>query len=116
MPRKTPTAVCCDCNGPPVVGYGPAVPAVRQPRVRNDTPYACIKCGADRRSARSGGCRVGMCWACRYGTRPNGDLALWVPTDAAPGSEEKLSVLAERVRMGLPLHHPRDARITREAS
>ena len=31
-------------------------------------------------------------------------------TDALPGSHEKLSVLAERVRLGLPLWHPSDRR------
>ncbi len=29
-------------------------------------------------------------------------------TDAMPGTREKLEVLAERVRAGLPLWHPRD--------
>ena len=29
-------------------------------------------------------------------------------TDALPGSDAKLSVLAERVRLGLPLWHPSD--------
>lgn len=32
-----------------------------------------------------------------------------VPTDALPGSEEKVAVLADRARKGLALHHPRDA-------
>jgi len=31
-------------------------------------------------------------------------------TEALPGSNEKLAVLAERVRMGLPLWHPSDRR------
>lgn len=31
-------------------------------------------------------------------------------TQATPGSKEKLAVLAERVRMGLPLWHPSDRR------
>jgi len=30
------------------------------------------------------------------------------PTGAMPGSQEKLEVLAERLRMGLPLWHPGD--------
>lgn len=30
------------------------------------------------------------------------------PTGAMPGSNEKLEVLAERLRMGLPLWHPAD--------
>lgn len=29
-------------------------------------------------------------------------------TQAMPGTTDKLSVLAERVRLGLPLWHPRD--------
>ncbi len=33
------------------------------------------------------------------------------PTDALPGSEEKIRVLAERARLGLPLWHPLDARL-----
>jgi hypothetical protein len=31
------------------------------------------------------------------------------PTSAAPGSEEKVAVLAERARLGLSLWHPHDA-------
>ncbi len=31
-------------------------------------------------------------------------------TTALPGSEEKLQILAERVRCGLPLWHPSDRR------
>lgn len=31
-------------------------------------------------------------------------------TNAMPGSAEKLSILAERVRAGLPLWHPSDRR------
>lgn len=30
------------------------------------------------------------------------------PTDALPGTEEKLQILAERVASGLPLWHPED--------
>jgi hypothetical protein len=30
------------------------------------------------------------------------------PTDALPGSERKLAILAERLRAGQPLWHPRD--------
>ena len=29
-------------------------------------------------------------------------------TDAEPGSSEKLEILAERIRLGLPLWHPED--------
>lgn len=31
-------------------------------------------------------------------------------TDALPGSDEKLKILAERLRQGMPLWHPRDRR------
>jgi len=33
----------------------------------------------------------------------------WQSTEAAPGSADKLDVLAERARLRLPLFHPRDA-------
>ncbi len=33
------------------------------------------------------------------------------PTDALPGSAEKVRVLTERYRLGLPLWHPLDARM-----
>lgn len=32
------------------------------------------------------------------------------PTGAMPGTTEKIDVLAERLRLGLPLWHPRDRR------
>lgn len=32
------------------------------------------------------------------------------PTSAAPGSEEKIQVMTERVRRGMSLHHPLDER------
>lgn len=32
------------------------------------------------------------------------------PTGAMPGTMEKIDVLAERLRLGLPLWHPRDRR------
>jgi hypothetical protein len=31
-------------------------------------------------------------------------------TGAMPGSDEKLAIMAERLRLGLPLWHPRDRR------
>lgn len=31
-------------------------------------------------------------------------------TDALPGTEEKIAMLAERVEQGLPLYHPDDRR------
>jgi len=38
---------------------------------------------------------------------------LYDPTEALPGSHEKLDILAERVEQGLPLWHPSD-RLDRE--
>ncbi len=35
---------------------------------------------------------------------------LYSSTRALPGSNEKLAVLAERLRLGLPLWHPSDSR------
>lgn len=32
----------------------------------------------------------------------------YCPTDAMPGTREKLSIMAERIRSGLPLWHPHD--------
>lgn len=34
----------------------------------------------------------------------------YVPTDAIPGSRQKLDILAERLESGLPLWHPEDRR------
>ena len=34
-----------------------------------------------------------------------------MPTDALPGSEEKVRVLTERARLGVSLWHPLDARL-----
>lgn len=33
----------------------------------------------------------------------------FLPTEAPPGSPEKVAILAERLRRGLPLWHPADA-------
>ena len=38
------------------------------------------------------------------------DVEVLESTDAPAGSHEKLSVLAKRAEMGLPLWHPRDRR------
>lgn len=38
------------------------------------------------------------------------DGADYASTQALPGTDEKLAVLSERVRRGLPLWHPRDRR------
>lgn len=70
----------------------------------------------------------GLCWSCYYrpGVRDqypstskyarrgvgdfNGKTAQAAqPTDALPGTPEKVAVLAERARLGLSLWHPLDA-------
>lgn len=48
--------------------------------------------------------RLGM-WNFEPGHRPTLPVR---PTAAMPGSQEKLEVLAERLRQGLPLWHPED--------
>lgn len=32
----------------------------------------------------------------------------WVPTDAVPGSSEKMAVIQHRILHGLPIFHPED--------
>jgi hypothetical protein len=44
----------------------------------------------------------------RYAERRTGEAALG-PTNARPGTPEKLAVMAERARRELPLFHPGDA-------
>jgi hypothetical protein len=72
----------------------------------------------------------GLCWSCYYrpGVREqypstskyarrgvgdfNGQTGLAAkPTEALPGSEAKVEILAERARLGLSLWHPHDARL-----
>lgn len=44
-----------------------------------------------------------------YGTDPDSiDLSDFLPTDALPGSAEKIEVLRQRNELGLPLWHPND--------
>ena len=38
------------------------------------------------------------------------DQQEYASTKALPGSDEKLDILAERIRRGLPLWHPKDRR------
>ena len=76
----------------------------------------------------------GLCWSCYYrpGVRDqypstskyarrgvsdfNGRTALAAePTNALPGTEDKVAVLAERARLGLSLWHPHDATLERAA-
>ena len=71
----------------------------------------------------------GLCWSCYYrpGVRDqypstskyarrgvvdfNGKTAqAALPTNALPGTEEKVAVLADRARLGLSLWHPLDSR------
>ncbi len=75
----------------------------------------------------------GLCWHCYYTPRvarkyPStskhapgtgvgngcGGYALPEPTEAAPGSAEKVAVLADRAAAGLALWHPQDANHERE--
>lgn len=85
----------------------------------------CEKCGVNRPR--------GLCWSCYY--KPEikalygaGSLsakaAMYArigvglsyegeptePTDALPGTEEKIVILASRAEKGLGLHHPKDAK------
>lgn len=73
----------------------------------------------------------GLCWSCYYrpGVRDqypstskyarrgvsdfNGSTSVAAkPTEALPGTEDKVAILAERARLGLSLWHPRDARLS----
>lgn len=82
----------------------------------------CRHCSRDRANRSRG-----LCWACferpavrakyaparhRRGAAPDfyGRAPLpESPTDAAPGSPEKVAVMAERASRGRALFHPRDA-------
>jgi hypothetical protein len=76
----------------------------------------------------------GLCWSCYYtpGVRDqypstskfarrgvsdfNGQTSLAArPTDALPGTPEKVAILEERARLGLSLWHPQDAPMDRES-
>jgi hypothetical protein len=76
----------------------------------------------------------GLCWSCYYkpgvreqypstskfarrGVSDFNGLATPAaqPTQAAPGTPEKVDVLAERARLGLSLWHPHDAPMDRES-
>ena len=76
----------------------------------------------------------GLCWSCYYtpGVREqypstskfarrgvsdfNGRARLAAtPTEALPGTPEKVAVLIERARLGLSLWHPQDAPMDRES-
>jgi hypothetical protein len=70
----------------------------------------------------------GLCWKCYYtpgvrdiypstskfGRRGTGNFSSWAPlppfpTQALPGTPEKIALLAERVRLQQSLWHPEDA-------
>ena len=71
----------------------------------------------------------GLCWSCYYtpGVRDlypstskfarrgvadfNGRAKMPEPTDALPGTQEKVRVLEERARLGQQLWHPLDAKL-----
>jgi hypothetical protein len=71
----------------------------------------------------------GLCWSCYYtpGVRElypstskyarrgvkdfNGRVPLPAPTEALPGTAEKVAVLQERARLGQALWHPLDAQL-----
>jgi hypothetical protein len=73
----------------------------------------------------------GLCWSCYYtpGVRDrypstskfarrgvmdfNGRAKMPEPTDALPGSLEKVRILEERARLGQALWHPLDAKLDR---
>ncbi|MHB1425717.1 MAG: hypothetical protein ACYC3I_21320 [Gemmataceae bacterium] len=76
----------------------------------------------------------GLCWSCYYtpGVRElypstskfarrgvgdfNGPIHLPVqPTEALPGSQEKVAILEERARLGVSLWHPDDAPMDEES-
>jgi hypothetical protein len=76
----------------------------------------------------------GLCWSCyyqpglrerypstsKYAHRGVNDFAGWAveppePTNALPGSPEKVDILERRARMGLSLWHPNDAPMDRES-
>jgi hypothetical protein len=96
--------------------------------VQIDVPKPCVHCG------RVGGMRKprGLCWKCydspeiraKYPpTAPQSNPNRVVsptppladnPTDAPPGSTEKVIVMEERVRNGRHIHHPGDALTSRK--
>ncbi len=94
----------------------------RFPLVARATRTDCRHC-ANRAVTRP----RGLCWGCFYSpgvrelypsTSPyarrgegNGNHSAplpAMPTDALPGTEAKMAVLAERVRLRVQLHHPQD--------
>jgi hypothetical protein len=88
-------------------------------------PSLCVECGA--LPAARGDFTAGLCVIClrddekrlRHGLGVkdfSGKAALSLRATAAlPGSEEKISVLEERARLGYALWHPADEPLDREA-
>lgn len=99
--------------------------------MNRNKPYLiapCVHCGEERSINRP----RGLCWKCYYtpgvkdrypavcpifGRRgvphPSMITEPDQPTDATPGTEEKIQVMAERAAAGQSLHHPDDGlRIT----
>lgn len=93
-------------------------PKKRNTRSRQPTP--CRHCGLPGRRPK------GLCWRCfntpaineqyqstskhcRRGVSEHGSGDLGEPTDALPGTEDKMLVMEDRARRGLALFHPADA-------
>jgi len=93
--------------------------------VNRNRPYLiapCVHCGRNKVSRPRG-----LCWTCFYtpGVRERYGISDSIyarrgvphhstiaepdqPTDATPGTEEKIQVMAERAAAGQSLHHPDD--------
>lgn len=68
----------------------------------------CRDCGRKDRRGKSPALRKKLQFAAKMTTAVRVPPA---PTDAEPGSPEKIKVLAKRFTSGKELHHPRDARL-----
>lgn len=97
-------------------GRGKVVLGSRITKARPATP--CVHCGVMGTRPR------GLCWRCHNqpevrklyraatdnGVPYTGGSRRGEPTNALPGTEEKIRVLEERAAKGLALFHPQDAR------
>lgn len=105
-----------------IQGRGRELRKKRNTKTRQPTP--CRHCGLMGRRPK------GLCWKCfstpeinqQYQTQskyhPNhmekdfdGKAPLGSPTQALPGSEEKLQAMEDRARRGFAIFHPQDARL-----
>lgn len=83
----------------------------------NKAKSECIGCGRDRIVFRRGYCQ--SCYAkvedksCRAKVSGSFRVDPFTPTDATPGSPEKIRILAARFAAGVDLHHPDDVRFER---